>query len=397
MDKSGRGAWGLVCGSFGLGLALSACSGGPHDCKETRTCRTPVRYIDAGDSDDWWAGGAAGEGTATGELPDPALAGAAGAAAGGASGASSDDSAVRAELPCVLSVSPPDGAIGVANDVELGITFGCPIDGAAFEAAYASADLPAASLTFSWNEAHTVLTLRPKTTLSYQAGRAELGGGIEFQAKTYEYGFNALRCDGSGEMLAPTRFSFSTLRQVAAELPADALHTGNWTEGEDEGIHNCLRSAQAPYAPSVCIGDDSNNVRYTGFVSFDLSAFPDGIRQWTSARLLSGARVYGSTAALGASRLEHVAFGELGQAALSTPPSETLGAFYSGAGLASGSRLELAEDVTSAVAADYRARTAGASLTQYRLSFAEIAANGAWDDIELTTAEIRLAATYLVP
>ncbi|HWZ91913.1 MAG TPA: Ig-like domain-containing protein, partial [Polyangiaceae bacterium] len=390
-------------GLAGLGLALSACSGGPHDCTETRTCRTPVDYIDAGDVDDWWAGGAAGEATSTSAWPEHALAGAAGEGAsagggvGGASGASSEDSAVSARPPRVLSVSPPDGAIGVANDVELAITFGCPLDAAAFEAAYVSADLPAASLTFSWNEAHTVLTLSPKSALSYQAGRAEPSGGLEFQAKTYEYGFDALRCDGSGEMLAPARFSFSTLRQVSTELPADALHTGNWTEGEDEGIHNCLRSAQAPYAPSVCIGDDSNNVRYTGFVSFDLSAFPEGIRQWTSARLVSGARVYGSTGALGASLLEHVAFGELGGAALSTPPSESLGAFYSGAGLASGSRVELAEDVTSAVAADYRARTAGSALTQYRLSFAKIAANGAWDDIELSTAEIRLAATYLVP
>jgi hypothetical protein len=65
--------------------------------------------------------------------------------------------------------------------------------------------------------------------------------------------------------------------------------------------------------------------------------------------------------------------------------------------LSEGARFELVEDVTSAVASDYQSRSPGASSTQYRLSFAKTVANGAWDDLELTTSSLRLALVYLSP
>jgi len=383
---------GLVFGLFGLGFALSACSGDTGDCHETRTCPAPVGYIDAGDFDNWWSAGAAGEGAAPFDAPGPSAVPA--TSEGGARGTAG---APSGELPRVLGVSPADGAIGVASDAQIVITFSEPANRAAFEAAYESADLPRASLEFTWNEPNTMLTMKPMSPLGYQSGAAEPDGSAGFLPKTYHYGFNDVTWDDAGHVLPATRLTFSTLRQVSAALPADTLRTGNWTDGEGEGIHNCLRGAKAPYAPTVCVGDDSNNVRYTGFVSFDLSQLPATITEFSSARLVGDAVVYGAPSALGPSLLEHVAFGDLSEAALAVPASANLGPFYSGTELATGAHFELVEDITSAVAADYATRTAGSNRTQYRLSFAKIAADGAWDDMELSTSSIALSTTYLLP
>ncbi len=383
---------GLVFGLFGLGFALSACSGGAGDCHESRTCPVPIGYIDAGDFDDWWSAGAAGEGATPFAAPGEASSVA--PAEGGAGGTAG---APGAEPPRVLGVNPANGAIGVANDAQIVITFSQPVSPPSFEAAYESADLPRTSLVFTWNETHTVLAMKPLSQLSYQSGVAQPGGGPSFLPKTYHYGFKDVAWNDAGQVLPAAHFTFSTLRQVSAALPADPRRTGNWTDGEGEGIHNCLRGAKAPYAPSVCVGDDSNNVRYTGFVSFDLSQLPATIAEFSNARLLGDAVVYGATDALGSSLLEHIAFGDLSEAALAAQPSANLGPFYGGTALATGTHFELAEDVASAVAADYASRATGPSFTQYRLSFAKIAADGAWNDIELTTSTIALSTTYLMP
>ena len=396
MAKSGAAAvTGLVLTSLGVGLALVGCSGSIHDCHETHTCPAPVGFIDAGSLDDWWSAGAADGSSAPGE--PVAVEVDAGRSTSDATGGAGGASVTSDEAPSVLEVSPPDGAIGVTSDAEIVITFSGPIDARSFEAAYQSADLPAAELTFTWNASQTVLTMQPKTALSYQAGSALPEGGVGFSPKTYRYGFHAFTSDDQGHVLEGKSFAFSTLREASTELRADASRTGNWTDGEGEGIHNCLRAATAPYAPTVCVGDDSNNVRYTGFVSFDLSGLPGGISRFSSARLRASATVYGSTAALGASLLEQLAFGELGEAALDVQPNASLGAFYGGADLASNTHFELSEDVTSAVETDYAKRGAGSNLNQYRLGFAQVIADGAWDDIELSTSSIRLSTTYLLP
>jgi hypothetical protein len=393
-----RGNWGVTGLVFGLsGLASSACSGARHDCSETRTCHAPVGYIDAGNFDNWWSAGAAGEDSSSGDPQGSDADAAATISEGGEGGEGPADPRASGELARVLRVSPADGAAGVDSDAEIVITFSGPVDESAIEAAYQSSDLPAASLTFMWNTARTTLTLKPKSALVLQAGAPDPSGAVSFLPKTYRYGFNLLACATVSALFAGCDFSFSTLRQVSSELPADPSRTGNWTDGEGEGIHDCLRSAKAPYVPTVCVGDDSNNVRYTGFVSVDLSVLPVGIVRFSSARLNGDALVYGSPSELGPSLLEHVAFGVLSQTALTAPTLANLGAFCSGTGLMSGSRLELSEDVTSAVTGDYASRRTDDNLTQYRLSFANVDPEGVWDDVELPTSSIQLSTIYLLP
>jgi Bacterial Ig-like domain len=391
------------CGLLSLlGLGLLACSAIHHDCFEMRDCAGPKGFIEAGPNDDWWdPGGAAGEA----QFVSTADAGSAGqprpvalaTSDGGSAGAAGANSAADNEPLRVVSVTPADGALGVRSNDKLVIRFSQPMLKDSVETAYRSSDLPSPVVTFAWSDDFTALTVSPSAPLLYASGNAQADGSVELAAKTYHYGFADGALASAGRALPELTFSFSTLRQVSAVSSTDPRLTGNWTDGEGEGIHNCLRNAQTPYTPSVCVGDDANNVRYTGFVSFDLSSFPDDIAEFLSARLQASALVYGAPESLGDSSLEHVFFAQLDQAALSTAAISTLGPFYNGASVPNDTYLVLNEDLTGSVADDYANRVARSNHSQYRLRFAKVLANFGWDDVELSTANIRLATTYLIP
>jgi hypothetical protein len=294
-------------------------------------------------------------------------------------------------------MTPADGALGVRSDAQLVIQFSQPMAKDSVEAAYHSSDLPTAQVSFVWNERRTELTISPTLPLQYATGAAAADGSVAFSAKAYAFGFHAGASAQNGDALPELAFSFRTLRQVSYAVPADTQLTGSWTDGEGEGIHNCARSAKPPYVATVCVGDDLNNVRYDGFLSFDLSALPAGIVEFSSARLQASARVFGSPERLGDNRLAHVWFAELGPAALSAASLAVLGPFYTAADLPQGTLLLLSQDLTGSVIDDYANRAARAGRSQYRLSFANVTANRDWDDLELPTANIRLATTYLIP
>jgi Bacterial Ig-like domain len=391
------------CGVLSLlGLGLLACSAVHHDCFEMRDCAGPKGFVEPGPGDNWWdPDGGAGEA----QFGGPADAGSAGqvtpgalvSSEGGSAGAADVDSAPDNEPPRVVSVTPADGALGVRSNAKLLIQFSQPMLKDSVEAAYRSSDLPSPVVAFAWSDDFTTLSVSPSAPLLYTSGNAQADGSVELAAKTYRYGFAGGALSSAGRALPELRFSFSTLRQISVTSIADPQLTGNWTDGEGEGIHNCLRNAKAPYTPSVCIGDDANNVRYTGFVSFDLSALPDEIAELSSARLQASAVVYGAPESLGESSLEHVFFAQLDQAALSTAAASTLGPFYSGGSVPNDTHLVLNEDLTGSVADDYANRGARSNHSQYRLRFAKIVANNGWDDVELSAANIRLATTYLIP
>ncbi len=401
------------CGLFLLGLAIPACAGFEHDCVETRDCAGPKGFIEAGPNDDWWepgagAGGELGVGFPPPEAASPSnsasSAGSTGSVGNAGSAGVADEqstsdagSALNGELPSVVSVMPADRATGARRDTSIVIRFAQPMNTEATEAAYQSSELPADTLSFAWNDDFSTLTVTPRVALDYAAGTADADGRAVFAAKTYHYGFDGSARDKTGQVLPAVAFAFSTLRQVSLTLSADPQRTGNWTDGEGEGIHNCQRGAKAPYQPTVCVGDDANNVRYTGFLSFNLSALPTTISSFSSARLQANAVAYGAPEALGGNHLEHVAFEQLGEAALHSAPLAALGPFYSGPSLQNATHLVLNEDLTSAVQDDYANRSARAEHSSYRLGFAKIAADGSWDDLELPTNAIRLALTYLQP
>ncbi|MEP7052419.1 MAG: Ig-like domain-containing protein [Pseudomonadota bacterium] len=398
-------------GLFLWGIACADCGGFEHDCLETRDCSGPKGFIETGGGGDWWgpsnadAGGELGVGFPLPKAVSPSNSAGSAGSAGSADSADSAGSAGSAGVaweasgaagstavsaPAVLGVTPADGATGLLSDTAIVIHFGQAMDTEATEAAYQSSELPASSLHFGWDGSASTLTLTPRAALEYAMGTPTS------PARTYHYGFQGARAR-TGQTLQAMQFAFSTLRQVSTELVADAERTGNWTDGEVEGIHNCMRAAKAPYQATVCVGDDANNLRYTGFVSFDLSPLPATIRGFSSARLQANAVVYGAPETLGASLLEHVSFEQLGGAVLRVAPLAALGPFYSGPSLPIATHLVLDEDLTGAVQDDYLNRSARQNRSQYRLSFEKIAADGSWDDLELPTNAIRLALTYLLP
>jgi len=396
--------------TVGLGFGGIACGRAERSCIDTRSCIAPIGFIDAGNVDDWWNGGASGDDAPAGEAATSSE-NAGGARGDGGSRGAADDTresaagalgeepagaSLTSAIPQVVAVSPSNHAIGVARDAPLRITFDRPMNEAAVLAAYTSDDLPIAGLAASWNAAGTALTLNPKAALGYASGSVPIGETPNFPARTYHFSFDERALDQSGGALEPVSYSFSTLRAVSSELGADAARTGNWTEGEDEGLHNCLRHPSRGYVPTVCIGDDASNVRYTGFISFDLSVLPANVQAIASARLVAGGTVNGTLAQLGPTSLEHVSFGELDAAALTAPASASFGSFLSAAAVTAGSRVELSLDVTAAVSADY-AQADTPCLSQYRLAFADVSANGIWDDLELQTSTVSLALSYLVP
>ena len=385
------------CRAYGLilvGFVVPACSGFEHDCVETRDCSGPKGFIEAGGTGDWWEpseSGAGGDGGASFPLPEAGSPTDSAGAAGSTGGTLSDQPPPDAEPPAVLAVTPADGATGQRSDQPIVIQFSEPMNSEATEGAYQSDDLPAASVSFTWDDSDTVLTITPRAGLAYAAG------ALASPANTYHFGLDGSARNRAGQPLAAVRFSFSTLRQVSSELRADPARTGTWTDGEGEGVHNCVRAAKAPYQPTVCIGDDANNVRYAGFLSFDLSVLPDNISSVVSARLQANAVTYGAPEALGASRLEHVSFQQLGDTALRVEPLAPLGPFYSGPSLLNVTQLVLSEDLAEAVQDDYANRAARQSRSQYRLGFSTISPDGSWDDLELPTNGIRLGLTYLLP
>ena len=373
-----------------LGLLGVACTAAHRDCYESRRC-PETAADDGGSNGEHDPGNASSAGQADLE---PGTADGAGAAGWRETSA---NTTTPAGPPRVLSVTPSDGAIGVAQDTRIVIAFSRAMDTAATELAYESDDLPATSLRFSWDERGTTLTLSPRTPLEYAAGPDGATASPAFPALVYHYGFDARAADELGHSLASVHFRFSTLRRASLELLAESERTGNWTSGEGEGIHNCLRTPKAGYEPTVCIGDDINNVRYSGLLSFDLSALPHTISQFTSARLLASALVHGAPDQLGASQLEHVAYGELGEAALTSRPISPPSQLFVAANLIDRAQLALNLDVAGAVADDFVNRASRGERSQYRLAFAKVWANDHWDDVELPTSAIRLALGYLVP
>ena len=155
-----------------------------------------------------------------------------------------------------------------------------------------------------------------------------------------------------------------------------------------------MRKPKAQYEPTVCVGDDINNVRYTGFVSFDLGPLPENVAQISSAHLLAHGAVNGTPQELGASHLEQVAYAELDEAALTVTPISTPSPLFVASTLIDEAELALDLDVTTLVASDYENR---AQRTQYRLAFSKVLANARWDDVELETSRIHLALSCLLP
>lgn len=294
-------------------------------------------------------------------------------------------------LPEVVSVSPENGATGVAGETELVITFNVPMNRAATEAAYQSEGIPSSAVSFSWNEDSTVLTVTPNQPLAYDSG----SDPADVQARRYSFFISSSAEDVEGNHLpTPEEFSFFVLREIVASVTAeqDSTLTGNFRSDGQYGTAQC-----APGSDMTCVGDvrvNNANRQYKGFVTFDLSFLPSEMVRVSRATLrLEISNVSGDpwgNGNLGRLMLEHTEFESIGSAAFTSDPVTQVGPIANDVD----PETVVSRDVSSVVAADAVTR----KIAQFRLTFENATNNDLGADAILSARETQiLDIAYLTP
>jgi hypothetical protein len=327
----------------------------------------------------------------TGE--DPSGNGTAGSAGSGGSDQAAAGSGGSGSLvtlpgpPSVVSVSPSNGASGVAANAVITLTFSEPMDKGAVEGAYGSSTLPPGSVSFSWSQGDTVLQITPNQPLARATGSSPT---IAPRVYAFELGTGAL--DLAGEALPRFSSSFTTLRELTQTLVAiqDRSLTGNYRSDDVYGNNSC---EEPDPEFTTCIGDSSNgNSAYRGFITFDLSALPAEAQELSAAQLSMTIHSVRGTpfAALGNLVAEHVSFDSINLDAFNSP---ALGAAITVGSSAAVDEI-LSVNLLSPVQEDLPAR----GRSQFRLRFSTSTdSNNAGDLIETLGPTEKLTLTYLIP
>ena len=191
----------------------------------------------------------------------------------GGSGGTPDELDLTA--PTVVDVSPGDGAVGVAADTTLKVTFSEAMNKSTTQSAYqsASAGITAAAVTFSWNPQGTVLTITPKAPLTYASGTDP----ATVSARTYEFVVSNLAEDAAGNALQDElEVSFATSRRVTQKLAASAYPlTGGYV----------VKESSENATTYLNVGCLEANEAFRSLVSFELGPLPPGIENFESASL----------------------------------------------------------------------------------------------------------------
>lgn len=299
---------------------------------------------------------------------------------------SGEPNGADATPPTVLSSTPADRARGVASDARIEISFSEPMDTRATEAAYASRDLPAREVDFSWRDDDSVLSIEPKRPFSVASGT----NLAQLDAREYSIQLSMGATDRAGNPLAPFDMTFAVVRELTQVITAsvDRKLSGNWRSDDSFGVEVC-EEADA----TICVGDSNaaGSPTYRGFVSFDLSSLPadrvaiDG----ASLSLLVAASYNIPFLALGPLRLEHVRFDTIGTPSFEQDATAALGTLASRGDVGD----TLTADVSTAVQAD-----AGERLTQFRLRFErDRIEDGLPNVVMFDLADTRLSVTSLLP
>lgn len=290
-------------------------------------------------------------------------------------------------LATLVASSPADAARGVLPDAALVLTFSAPMDRASVEAAYASSDLPASAVSFSWSDADRVLRIQPNAALQTSAG----SDPAAVEAVSYAVEIGAGARDAAGNALAPARIAFSTARAISQRLGAvtDRDLTGNWRSDSSYGLADCERADT-----TVCVGDSpaSGEPAYRGFITFELRQAPASLIEVTAAELsCSIALVYGTPFTnLGALNIDHVAFDAIGDEAFSVAPFPERQSRTSPMLIGD----VLAVDALAAVRSDWSVR----DYNQYRLAFTTATdSDGSADQLGCDWSTVELALTYWLP
>ncbi|HSD89524.1 MAG TPA: Ig-like domain-containing protein [Kofleriaceae bacterium] len=265
--------------------------------------------------------------------------------------------------PMVVSTMPAANATGIGAGSKIVVVFSEPMDPATIEAAYASSDLPTASVSLNWNEDLTVLTITPSQELAYAEGIGTDPSAVT--AKAYSLSIGSGAADLAGNRLAaPLELVFATKKRMSAVVSLDDSLTRVWLGG------TLLSSSN-----DIWIGDNAVDNTYRSYITFDLAPLPTGIAlesaQFSARQLAPVGLPYGS---LGAVKTHHVSFATLNN--LASLQAMSLPGTYSEDGTAESKAM----DVTAQVADDLLNRTVRGNHTQYRLQIDTPTNNNATTD-----------------
>lgn len=254
--------------------------------------------------------------------------------------------------PAVLSISPPNGATGVAADAAIVVRFTEPMDRTKTQTAYQSADLPADRVTFSWSAAGDTLTITPTSKLPYAEGT-----DTAVQARVFSFVITGAAQDAAGNALGLVTSSFRTARRLTLDLPYLAGLSG---DVDDSGI------VATSEGFNIYVGWVFETM-VRGFVAFDLKALPDSTLAIEKGELLvHQAAVQGNpyVRLAGKMSVDHVSFATLDADAFGRAALRSLGMAPGGAGVEWKNLI-----VTTALQDDWTQRTARGRRCQFRLSF----------------------------
>jgi hypothetical protein len=211
------------------------------------------------------------------------------------------DSTGEPDAPTVVETEPADGATGVRNDAAIVVRFSAAMDQAATQAAYQSASIPAADVTFAWNDAGDELTITPLEPLEYAVG----GDPTLLAAMAYDFVITTTAETVEGVALEnDVPVSFTTLRRLEQALERDTDLSGN--VGEFQG----------PLGTTF-FGDRSTNEAVRFAVTFDLTALAADVAEVEAAMFnatWSGQSGNPWAGLGGGTEFQHVVFADLDEA-----------------------------------------------------------------------------------
>lgn len=275
-------------------------------------------------------------------------------------------------------------AAGVQPDATIVVTFSKPMNQSSVQAAWTSADLPTASVTFGWNAAGDTVTVTPSQPLPVATGM-----GLDpttVTPKEISFSIAATAADLTGKpMTTALAVKFTTVRRLTHDVAdIDALTQSVFNDG----------TVVSP--PSGAVGkSDFTNVYSRVFASFQLPTLPSGAV--VQQAILSGpqASTLGSPyTKLGNLKAQHVNFAQFDANTFSaTPLGNTVGDFSTN--LTVETKMIA---VTAEVNDDYANLTARGGRSQYRLEFPLGTNNdGVKDFAYFTRTAFALHLTYTVP
>jgi Bacterial Ig-like domain len=153
--------------------------------------------------------------------------------------------------PSIVSITPGNGAVGIAKDAKITIKFSEPMNKIATQQAYTSNDMP--NMTPTWSENDTILEIDPVGDLNYTS-----------TGKVYSFSLGGAATDLAGNALSPIASTFRTFKELNAILKSDAARDG-WVRSDNEFDSAGTR---------LYIGDSTlvDNAQYKSYLSFDLSS-----------------------------------------------------------------------------------------------------------------------------